>query len=247
MATRSPTLSRWNAERLFYSGMALAMLATIFIGFAPSYYLRGLVEPYAPVPLLPMTPVSHLHGILFSAWTALFVTQTWLVGAGRPDIHRKLGLIGFALLPAMIVVGLLAALYGAVRHAGPPMIPPLQFLAVPLFDIPVFATLIGVALWKRREAQTHKRLMLLTMVGMMGPAIGRLPLPAMLPPPVVIFGIPDLFLLALVAWDFASRGRLHKATVWGGALLVGSQVLRVAVMTTPAWLAFAAWTVGLVR
>jgi hypothetical protein len=247
MATRSPALSRWNAERLFYSGMALAMLATIFIGFAPSYYLRGLVGPYGPVPLLPMTPVSHLHGILFSAWTALFVMQTLLVSGGRPDIHRKLGLIGFALLPAMIVVALLAALYGAVRHAGPPIIPPLQFLAVPLFDIPVFATLIGVALWKRREAQTHKRLMLLTMVGMMGPAIGRLPLPAMLPPPVVIFGIPDLFLLALVAWDFASRGRLHKATVWGGALLVGSQVLRVAVMTTPVWLAFAAWAVGLVR
>lgn len=246
MATHSPALRRWNAERLFYSGMALAMLATVFIGFAPSYYLRGLVEPYAPV-LLPMTPVSHVHGILFSAWTALFVTQTMLVSGGRPDIHRKLGLIGFALLPAMIVVALLASLYGAARHAGPPMIPPLQFLAVPLFDIPVFATLIGVALWKRREAQTHKRLMLLTMVGMMGPAIGRLPMPAMLPPPVVIFGIPDLFLLALVAWDFTSRGRLHKATVWGGALLLGSQVLRIAVMTTPAWLAFAAWAVGLVQ
>lgn len=245
MATRSPAVSRWNAERLFYSGMALAMLATIFIGFAPSYYLRGVVEPYAPT--LPLTPLSHLHGILFSAWTALFVTQTWLVGAGRRDIHRVLGLIGFALLPAMIVVALLASLYGAVRHAGPPMIPPLNFLAVPLFDIPVFAILIGVALWKRREAQTHKRLMLLTMVGMMGPAIGRLPIVTTLPPPVVIFGLPDLFLLALVGWDLATRGRLHKATIWGGALLVGSQVFRTAIMMTPAWVAVAGWMVGFVR
>ena len=245
MATRSPALSRWNNERLFYSGMALAMVATVFIGFAPSYYLRGMVEPYAPT--LPLTPLSHLHGILFTAWTALFVTQTLLVSGGRTDIHRKLGLAGFALLPAMIVVALLAALYGAARHAGPPSIPPLQFLAVPFFDVPVFATLIGVALWKRREAQTHKRLMFLTMVGMMGPAIGRLPFPPELPAPLIIFGLPNLFLLALVAWDFGSRGRLHKATAWGGGFLLASIAFRMAVMTTPAWLAFAAWAVGLVR
>jgi hypothetical protein len=245
MATRSPAVSRWNAERLFYSGMALAMLATIFIGFAPSYYLRGVVEPYAPV--LPMTTLSHLHGILFSAWTALFVVQTWLVGAGRRDIHRVLGLTAFALLPAMIMVALLAALHGAVRHAGPPMIPPLNFLAVPLFDIPVFAALIGLALWNRRDAQTHKRLMLLAMVGMLAPAFGRLPIVTTLPPPLVIFGLPDLFLLPLVGWDLATRGRLHAATIWGGALLVGSQLLRSAIMMTPAWVAAAGWMVGFVR
>lgn len=246
MATRSPAAPRLTAERLFYSTMALAMVATVLIGFAPSYYLRGSLATWTPAPLLPMTPISHLHGLLFSGWTALFVAQTLLVSAGRTDIHRKLGLAGFALLPAMIVVALLASLHGAVRHAGPPMIPPLQFLAIPLFDIPVFAGLIGWALWKRRDAQVHKRLMLLAMVGMMGPAIGRLPMPTMLPPPVVIFGLPDLFLLGLVGWDLASRGRLHKATLWGGAFLIGSQMLRVAVMTTPAWLAFAAWAVGLV-
>lgn len=245
MATRTAALPGQTAERWFYSGMAAAMVATVFIGFAPSYYLRGVVEPYAPV--LPMTPLSHLHGILFSAWTVLFVAQTWLVAGGRTDIHRKLGLTAFALLPAMIVVAVLASLHGAVRHAGPPMIPPLNFLAVPLFDIPVFAILIGAALWKRREPQTHKRLMLLTMVGMMGPAIGRLPIVTTLPPPVVIFGLPDLFLLALIGWDLATRGRLHKATVWGGTLLVGSQVLRTAVMMTPAWVAFAGWATSFVR
>lgn len=245
MATRTAALPGRTAERWFYSGMAAAMVATVFIGFAPSYYLRGVVEPYAPV--LPMTPLSHLHGILFSAWTLLFVAQTWLVAGGRTDIHRKLGLTAFALLPAMIVVAVLASLHGAVRHAGPPMIPPLNFLAVPLFDVPVFAILIGAALWKRREPQTHKRLMLLTMVGMMGPAIGRLPIVTTLPPPVVIFGLPDLFLLALIGWDLATRGRLHKATVWGGALLVGSQVLRSVVMMTPAWVAFAGWATAFVR
>jgi hypothetical protein len=245
MATRVAAPTRLTNERLFYSGMALAMVATIFIGFAPSYYLRGLIETYAPV--LPMTPLVHLHGVLFTAWTLLFVAQTLLVSAGRTDIHRKLGLAGFALLPAMIAVAVLSALYGAIRASGPPFVPPLSFLAVPLLDVPVFAGLIGAALIYRREPQTHKRLMLIAMIGMMSPAIGRLPLPAIIPPPVAIFGLPDLFLLALIGWDLICRRRLHRATIWGGAFLVGSQLLRVAIMGTPVWLAFADWAVGLVR
>ena len=243
MASRA-AIARPNNERLFYSGMAIAMVLTVFVGFAPSYYLRGYVEPYAPT--LPMTTLSHVHGLLFTAWTLLFLLQTLLVPAGRRVLHRKLGLVAFLLLPAMITVATLASLHGAVRHAGPPNIPPLQFLAVPLFDIPVFAILIGAGLWWQRDAQTHKRLMILTMVGMMGPALGRIPWPAVAPPPVIIFGIPDLYLLALVGWDLASRGRLHRATIWGGALLIGSQVLRVAIMGSPAWIGLAGNLVGLV-
>jgi len=50
--------------------------------------------------------------------------------------------------------------------------------------------------------------------------------------------------VALVAWDKSSRGRLHPATVWGGALFVLSQPLRLAISATPAWMAFAEWVVG---
>jgi hypothetical protein len=30
----------------------------------------------------------------------------------------------------------------------------------------------------------------------------------------------DLFLVAMVVWDLASRRRLHPVTLWGGAVLV---------------------------
>lgn len=245
MATRSAGVAARTSERRFYGGMAVAILLTNIIGFAPSYYLRGLVEPYAPV--LPMTPLVHLHGMLFTAWILLFVAQVGLVGAGRVDIHRKLGLAGFALLPAMIGVGLVTSLYAALRFPGLPNISPLQFLAVPLLDIPVFALLIGAALWRRRDAQMHKRLMLIAMIAMLSPAIGRLPWPPTLPLPLLVFGVPDLLLLPLIGWDVASRGRLHAATLWGGAFVVGSQILRVWLMGTPGWLVFAEWAVGFVR
>lgn len=245
MATRVAGVAARTSERRFYGGMAAAILLTNIVGFAPSYYLRGLVEPYAPV--LPTTPLVHLHGALFSGWILLFVAQVGLVGARRADLHRKLGLAAFALLPAMIVVGLITALHAALRFPGLPNISPLQFLAVPLFDIPVFTLLIGAALWKRLDAQLHKRLMLIAMIGMLSPALGRLPWPPTLPLPLMAFGMPDLFLLPLIGWDLASRGRLHAATLWGSALLVGSQILRVWLMGTPGWVAFADWAVGFVR
>src|SRR5690606_8463816 len=103
--------------------------------------------------------------------------------------------------------------HGVHRASGPPMIPPLTFLAVPLLDVPVFALLIGGALAFRRTPQTHKRLMLIAMIGMMSPAIGRIPLPPPFVGPVAIFGVPDLFLLALIMFDLMTLGRVHRATM----------------------------------
>ena len=44
--------------------MALAMVVLVFLGFAPSFYLRGIVHVPRPNPKLP--PSIMLHGLLFS-------------------------------------------------------------------------------------------------------------------------------------------------------------------------------------
>src|SRR5712671_4977973 len=75
-------------DHLFFSAMALLILATVFVGFARTYYLAGVF--HAPLPSL----VIHLHGAAFSCWILLLVTQTSLVSAGRVDIHRRLGMAG---------------------------------------------------------------------------------------------------------------------------------------------------------
>jgi hypothetical protein len=54
-----------------------------------------------------------------------------------------------------------------------------------------------------------------------------------------------LFLVPLVVWDLASRGRLHRVTVIGGAAVIASQPLRMMLSETSAWLRFAEWTVAL--
>ena len=74
-------------DNLFFSAMALLILATVFLGFARTYYLAGMIR--APLPAF----IIHLHGAVFSCWILLLVTQTALVSAGRVDIHRRLGLV----------------------------------------------------------------------------------------------------------------------------------------------------------
>jgi len=48
-------------DDLFFSAMALLILATVFVGFARTYYLAGVFQ--APLPSL----IIHLHGAAFPA------------------------------------------------------------------------------------------------------------------------------------------------------------------------------------
>jgi hypothetical protein len=79
--------------------MAVLILATVFAGFAPSYYFAGIFR--APLP----SRIIHVHGAVFSCWILLLITQTSLVSAGRVDVHRRLGIAGFVLACLMVVVG----------------------------------------------------------------------------------------------------------------------------------------------
>ena len=123
-------------DHFFFSAMALAMLTTVFVGFAHTYYLAGVFS--APLPSLTI----HLHGAAFSCWILLLVTQTSLVASGRTDIHRRLGIAGFLLACLMVVLGVLAATDSLVRVAGPAGRDAKFFYIVPLTDMLIFATLI---------------------------------------------------------------------------------------------------------
>jgi hypothetical protein len=109
----------------------------------------------------------------------------------------------------------------------------------------VYGTLEPLAIAKRGEPQTHKRLMLLATINLTTAAIARWPVVSTLGPPAV-FGATDLFIVALAAWDVRTRGRLHPATLWGGLAILVSQPLRLLVSGTEVWQAFARWATGLV-
>jgi hypothetical protein len=224
-------------DRWFFTGMAIAIVLTIFAGFAPSYYLKGVFG--AP----PISTFLHMHGILFTSWILLFLTQTSLIAAGRTDVHRRLGLVGGALAVLMSVIGVLAAVGAARRGFTPPGgPPPLVFLVIPFGDIAVFVSLVGAALYLRGRSQTHKRLMLLGTIALLTPALARMPFIGA-GGPLAFFGATDLFVVACVIYDRLAHGRVHPAFLWGGLFFILSQPLRLAIGGTGAWRAFAEWMI----
>lgn len=234
------------AERRFFSIYAIALLATVLIGFAQTYYLRPIL-PAGTRPLRPLTPLIHLHGILFTGWLLLLVAQTRLVAARRVDLHRRLGVAGACIAGAMLVVGVLTALQAAARGTAPLGLDPLRFMVVPLAAVALFAALIGAALIARRDPQSHKRLIVLANVALLPPALARwLIFHFGLGPPVV-FALASLYLVPLVVWDLKHWKRLHPVTLWGGLLVLLSGPGRFALGRTDLWLRFADWAVGFVR
>ncbi len=235
-ATNSLKVNR-RRERLFYTGMAALALIIVFAGFARTYFLR----PYFDA--RPLLPLLHLHGLLFTAWVLLFVVQTSLVAAKRTDLHRRVGVAGAVLAALMVVVGTLTALVRAKVVDVPPGSPsPLVFLTIPLGDMFVFAVLVGAGFYFRRRGDVHKRLMLLATVAILPAATARLPFAFIQQVgPLAFFGLADLFILFVLLYDLAARGRPHRATVLGGLLLVASQPLRLLIGGTQAWLSFADW------
>lgn len=242
MATVLSSPHRPLSERRFYTGMALVILVTVFVGFARSFFLR----PWFPDWPSPPETIFYIHGIAFTVWIVLFIVQTSLVAGKRTDWHRRIGPYGSALAVAMVVLGVLGALTAARRATGfvEIPVPPLQFLAIPLFDMVLFAIFVILAFGQRRDAQRHKRWMLLATISLVTAAIARWP-GVMAYGPLAYFALTDLFLIALAVWDVRARGRLHSVTVWGGLVLIVSQPLRLGVMGTEGWLAFARWATGL--
>jgi len=238
-APRSTPRTGRGGARL-YAWVALAAILIVFAGFAKTFYLRSVSG--AP----PLSALLFVHGIVMTSWFVLFFAQVWLVEAGRADLHRLLGVLGLVLAVLVVCVGVAAAIDAGRRGASPaPGVPPLLFMAIPLFDMPMFAALVGAGLWNRRRPDIHKRLMLLATLGMLTPPIGRIPLAFIQDGgPPVFFGLAILIVLACVAIDTAKNRRLHPAFAWGTALIIAMLPLRLIVATTDTWTRLAGWLVG---
>jgi hypothetical protein len=235
----SPSRTQRTGGRL-YAWIALATALIIFAGFSRTFYLRSLSG--AP----PLSALLFVHGVVMTLWFVVFSAQVWLVVEGRGDLHRRLGVFGVVVAVLVVCVGVAAAIDAGRRGSSPaPGVPPLMFMAIPLFDMPVFALLVGVALWKRRRPDIHKRLMLLATLGMLTPAIARIPLALIQDGgPPVFFALALLVVLVCIAIDTARSRRLHPAFGWGAALIITMLPLRLLVASTAAWTQFAGWLVA---
>lgn len=227
----------------FYARMAYTCAAVGILGFVPTYWLP-FVSGALDVP-----PILHLHALVFYGWLALLVVQSRLAATRQLTRHREFGVLGVALATAMVFVGTAAAV-NSIRQAEEAgfATQALAFSVVPLTGIALFAAMFAVALLYVKRPDIHKRLILITTIGLLNAAVGRVfamalgappPSVGVEPPPIFVTVpaglITDLLLVPAMLHDRKTLGRVH-ATYWiGGAILVLSQLLRAPIGATSAW------------
>lgn len=230
---------RRNLDHRFFLIASAAIVAAVLIGFGPTFYLK----PFFTSPPVART-IIYVHAFVMAAWVLLFVVQVYFVSAKKIKLHQKLRMAGVALAVLVFVTGIMvtlaAARYGTASAPG--NIPPLQFMIVPFGDMLVFVILFGAALYYRKNSPNHKRLMLLTMINFIPPAIARFP-GGMTNDygPLWFYGVPTVLTIALIATDTWYNRKLNKVFLFAGIFLVVAMWIRLPLMSTEPWLKFAQW------
>jgi hypothetical protein len=214
-----------RADDVFFTGMSLVMLLIVLTGFAPSYFLRGMV--FAQLPSL----LVHFHGAAFSAWIILFVVQSSLISTGHVRLHRKLGVLGAVLAGLMVVLGVLAT-FGTLRRGAvlPSFFTPASFLIDNVIGMLIFGAFVAVAIWQRHNRKVHKRLMFIANVMLLPPALSRIPWVAS--HASLIGVIPLGMIVALFVFDLFSWRRPLAVTMIGGLIFVAANPIMAAVVHT---------------
>lgn len=231
---RAPLTGR--RQQFFYITAGCIAALVVIAGFSRTYYLKS----FFGTP--PLTTLVHLHGIFFTGWVVLFITQARLVASHRTRLHMKLGIFGFLLAITMILLGTATAITAAKLGRPPGRLDPLVFMAVPLSAMFVFTILIAAGFLNRRKPDYHKRIMLMATLALLTAAFGRIALMIVGHPfPPLAMGCTDLLVIGAVVYDTMSNRRLHPAFLWSGALIIAMQPIQFFVARTAAWMTFAQW------
>jgi hypothetical protein len=216
--------------------MATLVAVIVLIGFSPTFYLRGTFNPQKDLSIL-----LQVHGFALSAWIILFIVQTVLIAKGSPRLHRRLGWVMAGL--AVCIVGLMSAAIVEQLRRVPPEPPPPIALALGMFDIIVFSTLVSTAIFLRKRADWHKRLLLSATILLLGAPMVRI---------VILLGVHDILKVMLLwplmtdllfapcfVYDFRTRRQVHPAYLVGLGLILMDQIAQPTVLALPAWTNFA--------
>ncbi|MBP6001806.1 MAG: hypothetical protein KA746_00090 [Pyrinomonadaceae bacterium] len=228
-----------KSEHRLYLALAVLFPLVVLAGFGRTYYLKFAFE----APPVPSTLV-HFHSLVMTAWIALFIAQVYFISSKRIKTHMSLGMLGIALAILIVVIGFFtgaaAAKFGSA--SAPPGISPLSFFIVPFLDLIFFAAFFGAAMYFRKNAANHKRLMLLTMINFLPPAVARIPVASLQSlGPLFFFGVPTLVAIGFLVYDTVKTGKLNRVFLIGALALIVSYPLRLAASSTDAWMNFAAW------
>lgn len=241
---------RW--DRNFYLTMVGLIWLGIGMGFGPEIVHR-LATDARPFPV-----IVQVHAVAFVGWLCLLTAQVVLVRTRRTDLHMKLGVAGMVLSPAMVVLGIAAAVVVDRHHAGLPG-GNAAFFSVSLADILNFAVMASAAFaLRRRIPSAHKRLIILATIFITNAGFARWWEGPILHWVTRHHGVPGfwtyaagvflsdvLLILMMGVYDLITRRRLHPAFVLGASFGLLVEALAIGLYVSPGWKPVALRLIGL--
>jgi len=223
----TPQIRRF-VHQYFYFSMSLLFAALVVWGFSRTIN-AGLFHAAPPRPFL-----LWIHGAAFAAWVAFFIAQSTLVRVHKVNVHRFLGWFGAGLATVMVPLGVVIAVIMArfdtvqLHQTGAD-----AFLSIPLFDMIAFGALIALAIYWRKRAEFHRRLVFIATCGLMDAPVGRFDF---------VFD-HNLFYLCLdllmglgIVRDLVVDRRVHKIYFYAlPALIVGQNLAIYMWRVNPSW------------
>lgn len=165
-----------DRSRYFYSGAAALLLVLMFLGFQ-QFYLRGKAFPDRPL-TPPIRTLLIAHGVAMTGWMLLLLVQPLLIANRKHRVHMTLGKIGAVLAACIFVLGWQVGI-SAARVAPPQFelwnLNAKQFLTVPVISITIFGVFVAIGVWKRRQPDVHRPMMLLATMAAIPAALDRIP------------------------------------------------------------------------
>lgn len=251
---RAHAIDRW-----IFVITAAWFILIVLTGFIPDSIMKvGMVQAgqRPPFPI-----VLHMHAVLMGSFLLLLLTQTVLMATGRTALHMQLGIAGFVLAPALVVVGFILAptmyyeTWNALQTAPAAARGQLRDLLsfkenVLLLQIRVgilFPLFMAIGLRARRgNAGLHKRMMLLAPSVALAAGIDRITwLPTTMPMSNLA---ADLYILVAIApmflWDVIRNRRVHEAYWIWITINLAFSVLVNSLWDTPYWHATAKSMLG---
>lgn len=237
-------LARKRAGVTIHTFTVALFFATAVFGFAPrsASILAGT---------MPMPPLAvHVHAFLMTAWIVLLAVQAGLVAAGKQQAHRALGVVSFALAPALLagLIGVTIVRYYDLTEIGVGAIASnilfLQIRSIVLF--PLF--FIWAMAARRTDVETHKRMLILATFVLLDAAVAR---QVWLPGNDITVSYDPahaywlLLLVPALVYDTIRLGRPHRAYVIGLALILPCVIATHFIWNAPQWHAIAAKWMGM--
>jgi hypothetical protein len=224
---------RTLSDRWIYVFMAGLFVAVALVGFAPKS--TAILTGELPVPPL----VIHVHAAFMVAWLALLLAQTLLMANRQPALHKRLGLLSLVLAPCLVGGMVAATLWryefldarGLRAQAANLLLA--QGRAIVYFTL----FFLWAVLTRRKDPETHKRMMLLATLVLIPAAITRMTwLPTTFPQS---FAAPHLYMLLILTpallHDTVRLGRPHTAYIAGFVAFLPCLIATHVLWNLPWW------------